>query len=89
MAKTNWLLILLLLVLLGTSIGWAPGSSNKKADNQRESSVETPQLAADLAAARRARIFFSHQSVGINILEGIKRLEVAYSGEVLRVAACC
>jgi len=46
--------------------------------------TKTPQLQADLAAVRRARIFFSHHSVGENILAGIQQV-AAEAGAPIRV----
>jgi hypothetical protein len=39
-----------------------------------------PQLERDLGVARQGRILFSHQSVGGNILAGIKQLDGEYPG---------
>ena len=50
-------------------------------------SAKNSQFAADLAAVRKGRIFFSHHSVGENILEGIQ-LVLADSGAApLKVAS--
>lgn len=45
----------------------------------------TPQLAAELAAIRQARIYFYHHSVGVNILAGVERLDAKAGGEPLRL----
>jgi len=46
-----------------------------------------PQLSTELAAVRRARILFSHHSVGANLLEGIGRLDAEAGGGPLRLVA--
>lgn len=46
----------------------------------------TPQLAADLDLVRQGRFFFSHHSVGADILSGVKRLD-AEAGGRLRIVA--
>jgi len=61
----------------GVARGTAPG----------EGSTMTPQLLSDLAAVRRARILFSHHSVGANLLEGIGKLDADAGGERLRVVS--
>ncbi len=45
----------------------------------------SPQLAADVSLVRGARIFFLHQSVGANVLEGVERLDVEVAGPKLRM----
>jgi hypothetical protein len=47
----------------------------------------TPQLAADLAVLRQARIYFYHHSVGENLLAGIARLDEEAGGGRLRLAS--
>jgi hypothetical protein len=45
----------------------------------------TTPLDADLAVARKGRIFFSHHSVGRNVLAGIQSLDARAGGERLQV----
>lgn len=77
MIDTNRYLWLLILLLLGASIGFGPAVA---AEKERGSNVANMQLAADLAAVRQGRILFSHHSVGGNIIAGIKRLDAENSG---------
>jgi hypothetical protein len=67
-----WVTIVVEVALAATDIG------------NGELKVTTSQLAADLADVRKARILFLHHSVGVNILEGIKRLdaEIAASDHI-------
>jgi hypothetical protein len=80
MNQYQWIPVVLLLAASG---GCGPAAT---ADNERKSTVTTTQLAADLAVARQARILFSHQSVGANILAGMKELDAGIPGEGLRIA---
>lgn len=63
------------------------GPAGPKAAGEGESSPMTQQLAADLAVVRQGRIYFSHHSVGQNILAGVQRLDVGVAGGRLRVAS--
>lgn len=46
-----------------------------------------PQLEADLATVRKARIFFSHHSVGENVLEGMQRVAADLGAAPLKIAS--
>lgn len=47
----------------------------------------TAQLAADVAAIRRRRIYFYHHSVGQNVLDGLARLDGEVGGGTIRMVA--
>ncbi|MFZ5523323.1 MAG: hypothetical protein ACOY9D_04465 [Pseudomonadota bacterium] len=70
-----WLPVIL---LLGASIGYG---STTASGNERESTMTTTQLSADLAVVRQGRILFSHHSVGVNIIMGVKRFDAEIPGE--------
>ncbi len=50
------------------------------------SAATDPKLEADLATVRKARIFFSHHSVGENILDGIRQLSAGSGMPQIAVA---
>jgi hypothetical protein len=43
------------------------------------------ELSRDLSAVRKSRVFFLHQSVGVNILDGLKKLDAKVDGAKLRI----
>lgn len=50
------------------------------------SQAKNPQTQADLAVAARGRVFFSHHSVGRNVLEGMGRVAAEAGAAPLKVA---
>jgi len=78
MADSNRYLWLPTILLLWACIGFGIATTP---DNERKSNVTPTQLADDLAVARQGRIFFSHHSVGANILMGVKRIDSEIPGE--------
>ena len=78
----RWLPVIL---LLGASIGYG---STTTSGNERESSMTTTQLSADLELVRQGRILFSHHSVGVNIIMGVKRFDAEMpGGSYIRLAS--
>jgi hypothetical protein len=60
-----------------TSCGTSPNNKEKPMTSQRPV-VEATTLMADLATVSRTRVFFGHQSVGMNILEGVSSVYAAH-----------
>lgn len=60
--------------------GCAPGTG-------RSTMTADPQLMSDLALVGRARIFFGHQSVGANIIQGLEELQHETNTAGIRVVA--
>lgn len=75
------------LVLLASTAGAIGcGSGPAQVGSAGGSVSMTPELAADLAVARRARILFGHHSVGDDILAGIARIDAQAANGRLHVA---
>ncbi len=75
MHTQQWLSVVLLIVASGGyGLAMAAGDKGK-------SSAAPTSFAPAMAEVRKARILFSHHSVGANIVEGIKRLDSSISGE--------
>lgn len=68
---------------IAASSGCRAGASAGVAEG--EPKPMTPQLAADLAVIRQARIAFYHHSVGGNVLAGVERLDAESGGERVRM----
>jgi len=60
-----------------TSCDTSPSSKEKSMTSQRPV-AEATTLLADLAKVSRTRVFFGHQSVGMNILEGVSSVYAAH-----------
>jgi hypothetical protein len=54
--------------------------STTTSSNKEESNMTMTQLAEDLAVVRQGRILFSHQSVGANIIMGVKKFDSEIPG---------
>ena len=68
-----------LLSVTGCAAGAAgTATGREKHMTSQPRAAATASLTADLAAAARARVFFGHQSVGMNILDGVPGVYAAH-----------
>lgn len=70
------------MIVLGASMNWDLAA--KTIGNEGALNVTMTQFAKDLTSVRQARLLFSHQSVGANILAGIRQLDAEFPGPALR-----
>lgn len=78
LARRALLAVALLAVTVDCSPAPAPGAERGP--------QMTPQIAANVAAIRKKRIYFYHHSVGQNVLDGLARLDAEVGGGSIRMA---